>query len=573
MLTRPEDPDDNLVQRRLRDPARLAALHEVALLDTAPEEAFDRVTRLASRLLGAPVTLISLLDDQRQFFKSGLGLSEPVASARETPLSHSFCQYVVASGAPFVVEDARVHPLVQDNPSVREMGVVAYAGVPLRAAGEHVLGSLCAVDDRPRRWTAEELASLQDLAAGVMTEIELRASEREAITERRRGEAERSRLQGVVDQEGATLAAIAESMSEGLVVLDAAGSIRFVNRRAGAFVGVDPRSLVGRRADEVFDVVRAALVAPEDARRRWRWALAAADELPVFEVDVASPRPRGVEVQLVPVVDRAGVRLGLGVTLRDVTAERELQRAKDELVSVVSHELRTPLTSVVGFAELLLTRDVGEAERRRFLEVILHEGQRLSTLVSNFLDMGRMESEAPALDRRATSVALLLEEARQAAGEDTDRPITLDVPAGLPPVLVDRDATQRVLAHLLANARKYSPPGGEVRLSACGGDGVVEIAVQDRGLGLSPEVLPRVFERFFRADNSDRRAIRGTGLGLTICRQVVEAHGGRIWATSPGLDLGSTFRLTLPIAGNGSATGADPATADAPKGGESCRPS
>jgi len=159
--------------RRL-DPERLKLLYTTELLDSPPEEAFDRLTRLATKILHTPVSLVSLVDVDRQFFKSSVGLSEPWSTERETPLSHSFCQYVVERDAPLVVEDAREHELLRDNLAVPDLGVVAYAGMPLRLSTGEVLGSLCAIDSQPREWTAEELEALRDLATAVVTEIELR---------------------------------------------------------------------------------------------------------------------------------------------------------------------------------------------------------------------------------------------------------------------------------------------------------------------------------------------------------------------------------------------------------------
>ena len=152
---------------------RLRALRRTELLDSLPEPSFDRFTRLAARLTGSPVALVSLVDDQRQFFKSFLGLGQPWASRRGTPLSHSFCQYVAASGQPLVVEDARTHELVKDNGAIADLGVVAYLGTPLWADGK-CIGSLCVVEGQPRQWSEEDKRALQDLAATVNAEIELR---------------------------------------------------------------------------------------------------------------------------------------------------------------------------------------------------------------------------------------------------------------------------------------------------------------------------------------------------------------------------------------------------------------
>jgi len=152
----------------LNDPARLDALHLLNLLDTPVEEAFDRVTRIATRMLSVPISLVTFVDSDRQFFKSSCGLPEPWASERETPLTHSFCQYIVGSGQPLLVGDARLHPILQDNLAVPDLGVVAYAGVPLLAPDGQVLGALCAIDGNPHAWSEDEVATLHDLAEMVM---------------------------------------------------------------------------------------------------------------------------------------------------------------------------------------------------------------------------------------------------------------------------------------------------------------------------------------------------------------------------------------------------------------------
>src|SRR5215210_3209843 len=148
--------------------------HLTTFLDSPPEEAFDRMTRLAARLLGAPISLIALAVGDRQIFKSSVGLPEPFASRRSTPPSYSFCRHVIESGAPLVVEDARRHPLVRTNPAIRELGWISYAGVPLTTGDGRVLGALSVIDCNPRLWSERDIALLEDLAASVVTEIELR---------------------------------------------------------------------------------------------------------------------------------------------------------------------------------------------------------------------------------------------------------------------------------------------------------------------------------------------------------------------------------------------------------------
>jgi GAF domain-containing protein len=155
------------------DPERVKALHATGLLDSDTEAAFDRLTRLAAKLLNAPVALVSLVDEDRQFFKSSIGLAEPWNSARQTPLSHSFCRHTLMTRETLVIEDARNHVLVRENLAIRDLDVVAYAGVPLITAAGHVLGTLCVIDHRPRSWTADQIDTLETLTASVLSEINL----------------------------------------------------------------------------------------------------------------------------------------------------------------------------------------------------------------------------------------------------------------------------------------------------------------------------------------------------------------------------------------------------------------
>jgi hypothetical protein len=159
-------------------PNRLRALERTNLLDSPPEEPFDRLTRLTAQLLDVPVVLMSLVDRQRQFFKAQVGLSKPLDTVRQTPITHSFCQWVVTSDEALVVEDARRDLLLSANPATVEMGVVAYAGVPLRAAPDETIGSFCAVDVKPRRWDARELRALRDVADVAQGLTALRQAER-----------------------------------------------------------------------------------------------------------------------------------------------------------------------------------------------------------------------------------------------------------------------------------------------------------------------------------------------------------------------------------------------------------
>lgn len=161
------------VETHLHDQDRLHSLAETGLLDAPERDALSRYARIAARALKAPVSLVSLVDEKRQFFAAAHGLDAPWKKERETPLSHSFCQYVVNEGSALVVDDARNHQLVCDNLAIEELNVAAYAGEPLRDLNGNVLGSFCVIDEQPRRWTTDELKLLRLLADEVAEEIEL----------------------------------------------------------------------------------------------------------------------------------------------------------------------------------------------------------------------------------------------------------------------------------------------------------------------------------------------------------------------------------------------------------------
>jgi GAF domain-containing protein len=168
--------------RSLREPRRLAAVRATGLVDGPPDPGLDTLARLCAKLLDVPVALISLVESDRQFFSASCGLPQPWAGERQTRLSHSFCQHVVVSRQPFVVSDAREHPLVRENLAIRDLGVIAYAGIPLTTPEDEVLGSFCAIDNKPRTWTKADLETLGDFAQSAMAYIDQRP---EATTTRR----------------------------------------------------------------------------------------------------------------------------------------------------------------------------------------------------------------------------------------------------------------------------------------------------------------------------------------------------------------------------------------------------
>jgi PAS domain S-box-containing protein len=219
----------------VRDPLRLESLRTTGLLDTPAEEAFDRFGRLASRMLNTPIALVSLVDADRQYFKSCLGLAEPWSRWRETPLSHSYCQHVVATRTALMIEDARTHALTAGSLAINDLGAISYLGVPLTLRG-HVLGSFCVIDKAPRRWTAEDVETVDALAAGVLREIEIRAAEEEAA---------RARALGYYQ-------ALVERAPDLIAVVNSDGILRYVSPSVQPMLGYSDQEIVGR---SLFDLL------------------------------------------------------------------------------------------------------------------------------------------------------------------------------------------------------------------------------------------------------------------------------------------------------------------------------
>ncbi len=223
-------------------------------------------------------------------------------------------------------------------------------------------------------------------------------------------------------------------------------------------------------------------------------------------------------------------------------------RAKGALLATVSHEMRTPLSSIVGFSNLILNRKPQPEKTLEYASFINAEARRLATLINDFLDLQRIEAGREVFRFQDTDLADLIRDVagKQQLGENSAHKIRLDLEP-MPQVHVDADRIRQVVLNLLSNALKYSS-GGEIVISLRTSDGSVICSVRDRGLGIPAEELGRVFERFYRGNVAERLRIRGTGLGLALCREIIQAHGGYIWAESPGAEQGSTFSFSLPVA-------------------------
>ena len=331
-------------------------------------------------------------------------------------------------------------------------------------------------------------------------------------------------------REKAESAALVESMLEGVIAADARGRITTCNAAARRMLGYPDQAPLPDlpelfRAKAAREVVGAALAGRDDPSR-------------TLELD---GRTILVSARALP----AG---GAVLVLHDLTDIRRLEAVRRDFVANVSHELKTPLTSISGYAETLLTDSPEPATTRRFLETILANAGRMQRLVDDLLDLARIESgrwqpEVDELDAAAIvrDVWSSLRDRDAAAGVT----FTLDAPAGGTPVRADGDALRQVLTNLIDNSLRHTAPGGRIAVAVRAAEGGTTVSVADTGTGIAREHLPRIFERFYRADASRSRDEGGTGLGLAIVKHLVEGHGGRVTAES-GRGEGTTVTCWFP---------------------------
>jgi len=349
-----------------------------------------------------------------------------------------------------------------------------------------------------------------------------------------------------ISQEKEYLQAVLRGMIEGVLVVDEKGRIRMINEALQDLFAL-PSDVADKFPLEVIRNAQLESTIREVVQEGRNLA---------FEMDVPGVDKKIFEVNIVPIlggpvagsVDRKVS--GAIAVFHDITRLKELEKIRQDFVANVSHELRTPLTTIKGYVETLLEGALKEEVAPQFLQIINRHTDRLTKIVEDLLALSRIESREFRLQLEGISLAELIDDALDFVKGAADRNKISISRADLPgPILIqgDRNHLEQVLTNLLDNAIKYGHEGGRVTVSAIETDQKeVRIAVQDDGMGIPKEDLHRIFERFYRVDKGRSKELGGTGLGLSIVKHIVQAHGGRVWATSePG--KGSTFHCTLPI--------------------------
>jgi signal transduction histidine kinase len=459
------------------------------------------------------------------------GLSASFVAEESTIHSgECICGRVVHTGEMSLIADIATHP-ARSRTACAQEGFHSCVRLPLLARGE-VLGLLNIQSRGQREFTQGDV----DLLTAIGNQIGIAIANAQLIDD-----AERRR---------ATLDSVMNSMVDGLILVDTRDRIVYANPRATEILDLPALQATRYAFADLDRDIRERVARPRRTFGQLRAALIDPQTTPTVELALTAPAPRTVQARFFAIHDGGGSSLGLGILIRDITREKEVDEMKSQLLSTVSHELRTPLASIKGFATTLLRDDVewDDISRREFLAIIDEESDRLGELIGNLLDMSRIEAGTLRIEPEPADLLPIIggtaaEFRMMTRGHD----IEVRLPAVLPPVMADARRARQVLRNLVENAVKYSPDGGPIVIAARVESGMAQISVSDQGIGIEAHQLPHIFDRFYQVDSASTRKVGGSGLGLSICRAIVEAHHGSLWVESqPG--AGSTFTFTLPLA-------------------------
>ncbi len=410
----------------------------------------------------------------------------------------------------------------------RGWGLQAAIGVPLLVR-ERVVGLVLLADVRPRQFTEDEQRLCRAIAQQAALAIEKAALHRRTIEDKER------------------LDAVIRQTSDGVMIVDGSRRIVSINESLERIIGWKAEEVIGRPCCDVFQTEGPTGQRLCETVCPLEESIGRGAAVPYQDVSVAtrdgSRRELSVSYAYVSV---APGRPGYGIAIgRDVGRLREVQRLKDEFVSLLSHDLRNPLSVMLGQAQIL-AHTASDDDTRRRADAILTTGKRMRAMIADLVDSARLESGHVTLARQPILLQTYVRGLLDVTSDLLDfGRVRVEIPSDVPPVLADPDRVERILMNLLTNALKYSPTEGEVVVGARVENDEVLIAVSDHGPGIPSEEAARVFERFYRVTGGHHAD--GLGLGLYITRMLVDAHGGRVWVESE-VGKGSRFVFTLPAA-------------------------
>ena len=511
-------------ERRARGLAQqLARTGALLATELDPAAVLDEIVAQAPALLRADAAVVRLLEDDDLVVSAAGGtLPDDLLDSR-SPATGWAAGDAIQTRSPVMVGDVQSEGSGAADPALLA-GYRAFLAVPLAGPEGGLQGVLSVYARRPRRWQPEEVEALSALAANASSALASAELYQRVALEKERS------------------VAILANIADGIVAVDRDGRVVLWNAAAERITGIGAEDAVGR---STLQVLHRNLESDDE-----NGVDALGDRLLSIRRDDDE-----VWLSLTEAImrDPAGAVAGRIFAFRDISAERVVEQMKSDFVTTVSHELRTPLTSIYGFAETLLRQDVlfGDAERRTFLGYIASESERLTRIVDQLLNVARLDTGDLQVNLAPTDVRAVVSEVVQVAEQaanGNEHDFVVDLPEEPLDAEVDSDKLRQILANLVDNAVKFSPEGGKVTVAARADGRIVEVRVEDEGIGIPEEEQRRIFTKFYRGDAMTRDpSASGTGLGLFIAHGLVTAMGGRMWVDSRE-GAGSSFAFELPVA-------------------------
>ena len=530
------------------------------------DETLRIIVKLACEMLRASSGCIELVERGRPpAIRATYGFPENGDRVQAGQPNGGLTEEVLRTGQPLRVVD--LAPATSTGDSTGGIPEApSFVGVPLRLRGT-VCGVLSVFDDRAGRFSPDDVVVLESFAnhaAVALDNAQMFAALRIQIEGQATAMARIAGLYRTLRQREARLDAIIGNSSDAIYMVDEQLRIVGLNPAAEEVFGWSAAAAIGKPCAEVLNCSHRVpgplgepLPAPEcvpvgSAACPLRTVLAQGEAVPYAELvtDGGKGRVRelAVSYSYVPASDETGPHT-VGIA-RDVSRLKEVERLKSDFISIASHEVRTPLAVIKGYAATLLNPSLRLApeQEQRFIKGINDASDRLNRLVSNLLCASRLESGRSQPHPRRFDLVELIDGVASAFRDVSGKhEIRAETPESGLSIVADRELIDLVLVNLVANAVKYSPKGGVVTISVEEAGSGVRLRVADRGIGIPPDQVDRIFDRFYRGDNARSSSASGVGLGLYICRSIVEAHGGSIRVESEA-GSGSVFQVDLPQA-------------------------
>jgi len=520
--------------------ARMQELHTLLETSTAVASTLDSTTVLrrileqVERLLGTHKCAIIAWDEERQAFvaRASLGLSEHYTQrlviARDE--FNSLTLRAIRTSQPLQISDTETDPTATAiRPRARAEGYRAVLAVPLPT--QHTPpAALVVYYPEPHAFTRREIDLLTSFANHAAMAIENAALF--------------ARSDARLQEQTRRLEALIQSMGDALLLEDHQGRVLYANRRMATLADLNAEEMAGVEVGRVLHRILTHAPDPTAAQA----TIGRAIEEGMAEITLQqNGRLAAWLVHVFSVTDAQGIPIGRGQIWKDITANREIDRMKASLISTVSHELRTPLAAIKGYVSTLLADDVewDPESQREFLQTISDETDRLSALVSDLLDLSRIEGGSLKVEREPIDLTEIIAEAAQNAHPSPGEHLQVIAPDRLPTIYADGRQIGVVIRNLIENAVKYGGENSPVRVSVAIENDAVVVRVEDEGPGIPAEHIPYIFESFYRVESGLTQQASGAGLGLTICRGFVEAHGGKIWVEPRA--KGACLAFSLPL--------------------------